>query len=241
MAKQLFCRARSSWQALSLRSSYLRNNRRNGSPSSESSAIRNFTAWRIPLGSKLRSFPPDRVRFDDADGEIGDRPRRADVRRFAARSLPLTKTSRSRRLQRWNNLSAILFRCSASLSLFLGSFSALALVLASIGIYGVISYSVAQRKKEIGIRMALGAQSGDVFRMMIGQGAKIAGAGVLIGILASLCLTRFMTSLLFCVSSADPLTFAAVTVALVLTAMLASYIPVRRTLRVDAVSTLRCE
>jgi putative ABC transport system permease protein len=123
----------------------------------------------------------------------------------------------------------------------LGSFSALALVLAAIGIYGVISYSVAQRTQEIGIRMALGAKPGDVLRMVIAQGAKLAGAGVVIGIVASLGLTRLMTNLLFSVSSSDPATFAAMAIALALIAMLASYIPARRTSRVDPMSALRCE
>ena len=123
----------------------------------------------------------------------------------------------------------------------LGSFSALALVLAAIGIYGVISYSVAQRTQEIGIRIALGARPGVVLRMVIVQGAKIAGAGILIGLVASFALTRLMTNLLFSVSPADPATFTAVTVALAVIAMLASYIPARRTLRVNPMSALRCE
>ena len=123
----------------------------------------------------------------------------------------------------------------------LGAFSGLALVLSAIGIYGVISYSVAQRTQEIGIRMALGAQPGDVLRMVIRQGAKIAGAGILIGIVASLGLTRLMTKLLFSVHPADPATFAAVTITLGLIALLACYIPARRTLRVDPVSALRSE
>ena len=123
----------------------------------------------------------------------------------------------------------------------LGFFSALALVLAAIGIYGVISYSVAQRTQEIGIRMALGAQPGHVLRMVIAQGGKIAGAGILIGIAASFGLTRLMSKLLFSVHPADPVTFAAVTITLALIALLACYIPARRTLRVDPVSALRSE
>jgi putative ABC transport system permease protein len=123
----------------------------------------------------------------------------------------------------------------------LGCFSALSLVLAGVGIYGVISYSVAQRLREIGIRVALGAQTSDVLRLVMTQGAKIAMAGVLTGIAASFCLTRFMTKLLFSVSSADPLTFAAVAAAILLTALLACYIPARRALRADPVTTLRCE
>jgi len=123
----------------------------------------------------------------------------------------------------------------------LGAFSALALLLAAVGIYGVISYSVAHRTQEIAIRMAVGAQPGDVLRLLIAQGAKLAGCGLLMGVLASLGLTRLMTNLLFSVSSADPGTFAAVTIALALVAMLASYIPARRTLRVDPMRALRCE
>ena len=123
----------------------------------------------------------------------------------------------------------------------LGCFSALALVLAAIGVYGVISWSVAQRTHEIAIRIALGAQPGSVLRMVLAQGAKIAATGALIGVPASLALTRLMKSLLFSVSSADPLTFAAVIVALALIALLACWIPARRTLRVDPVTVLRCE
>ncbi len=123
----------------------------------------------------------------------------------------------------------------------LGLFSALALVLAAIGIYGVISYSVAQRTHEIGIRMALGAQHKDVLHMILRQGVKIAIAGVAIGVVVSLGLTQLMSSLLFSVSAADPLTFAGVAILLVLVAMLACYIPARRALRVDPMVALRYE
>jgi putative ABC transport system permease protein len=123
----------------------------------------------------------------------------------------------------------------------LGCFSALALLLAGVGIYGVISYSVAQRKREIGIRMALGAQPGDVLGMLVAEGSKIAMAGVLTGLAASFCLTRLMTKLLYSVSSADPITFVVVASATMLTALLASYVPARRALRADPMGTLRCE
>ena len=125
--------------------------------------------------------------------------------------------------------------------ILLGAFSGLALVLAAIGIYGVISYSVAQRTHEIGIRMALGAQPIDVLRMVLKQGAKIAFAGVAIGVMVSLGLTQLMSSLLFSVSAADPLTFAGVAILLVLVALLACYIPARRALRVDPMVALRYE
>jgi putative ABC transport system permease protein len=125
--------------------------------------------------------------------------------------------------------------------ILLGLFSGLALVLAAIGIYGVISYSVAQRAQEIGIRMALGAQTGDVQKMILAQGAKIAGAGVAIGIAAAFGLTRLLTKLLYSVSAADPFTFGGVALVLIVVAMLACYIPARRTMRVDPVVALRCE
>jgi len=125
--------------------------------------------------------------------------------------------------------------------ILLGLFSGLALVLAAIGIYGVISYSVAQRTHEIGIRMALGADRSGVLRMILAQGVKIAAVGVVIGMAASLGLTRLMVKLLFDVSAADPLTFAAVALVLVLVAMLACYIPARRALRVDPIIALRYE
>lgn len=125
--------------------------------------------------------------------------------------------------------------------ILLALFSALSLILAAIGIYGVISYAVAQRAHEIGIRLALGAQSGDVVRMILAQGVTIAGAGVVFGICGALGLTRLMGKLLFAVSAADPSTFAAVSVVLLLISMLACYVPARRTLRVDPMIALRDE
>jgi putative ABC transport system permease protein len=125
--------------------------------------------------------------------------------------------------------------------ILLGLFSGLALVLAGIGIYGVIAYSVAQRSKEIGIRMALGARRGDVMRLVLAQGAKISAAGIVIGSAASLGLTRLLANLLYSVSAFDPATFAVVAFLLALIAMLASYIPARRTLRVDPLIALRQE
>ena len=125
--------------------------------------------------------------------------------------------------------------------ILLGLFSALALVLAAIGIYGVISYAVAQRTQEIGIRLALGAQPGDVVRMVLRDGTIITGAGVLVGVTVAFGLTRLMASLLFSVSAADPLTFAAVTLVVIFIAMAACFIPARRTLRVDPVVALRNE
>jgi predicted permease len=125
--------------------------------------------------------------------------------------------------------------------LLLASFGVLALLLASIGMYGVISYSVMQRTQEIGIRMALGAERRSVFRMVLSQGARLAGVGIAIGLLAALGLTRVMSSFLFGVQPTDPLTFAIVSLLLVGTALLACYLPARRATRVDPMIALRHE
>jgi putative ABC transport system permease protein len=126
-----------------------------------------------------------------------------------------------------------------SMMLLLGVFSATALILAVVGIYGVISYSVAQRTQELGIRIALGASRSDIFGLVIGNGLKVALAGILVGLVASYGLTRLMASLLFQTSATDPIIFAASAALFAIVAMLASYLPARRAMRISPTDALR--
>jgi len=127
------------------------------------------------------------------------------------------------------------------LSLLLGSFSVIALLLAAVGIYGVMAYSVSQRTQEIGVRVALGATTRNVLSMVIGQGLKLTVVGLAVGLTGSFLLSRVMASLLFEISPTDPLTFAMVGIGLAAVALLACFVPARRAAKVDPMVALRYE
>jgi putative ABC transport system permease protein len=141
-------------------------------------------------------------------------------------------------LHGWVSEAASGPRSTASLFVI---FAALALALGAVGIYGVISYSVAQRTREIGIRMALGARRQEVLLLIVGQCARLASLGVAIGLAGALLLTRLMSSLLYGVGAADPATYASVAILLVVVALAASYLPARRAMRMDPAIALRHE
>jgi putative ABC transport system permease protein len=125
--------------------------------------------------------------------------------------------------------------------LLLMAFAALALVLAAVGIYGVMSYAVHQRTSEIGVRLAIGAEEKDILKMIVLDGARLAGLGLAIGLPLAVGLSRTLTSLLFRTISADPLTYGLVSVLLGIVALLACYLPARRAARVNPLIALRAE
>jgi len=124
---------------------------------------------------------------------------------------------------------------------FTGTFASLALLLTAIGIYGVVTYSVAQRTREMGLRMALGANRGDVLRLVIGQGMRAVLIGISVGFVAALTLTRLIKTMLFGTSATDPWTFGAVLLVLISVSVLACYVPARRAAALDPLIALRYE
>jgi ABC-type antimicrobial peptide transport system permease subunit len=125
--------------------------------------------------------------------------------------------------------------------MLLGTFAGVALLLAAIGLYGVIAYSVTQRINETGVRMALGAQRSDVLKLIVGQGAQLAVIGIGLGLAIALGLMRVMSKLLFGIHATDPLTFCATAALIFVVALAASTIPALKAIRVDPVVALRCE
>jgi len=123
----------------------------------------------------------------------------------------------------------------------LGSFAAAALLLAAIGIYGLLAYAVGQRRRELGIRLALGASRGDVMSQVVGDGIRLAVAGIVIGVVIALAITRLLSALLYGVGASDPMTFVGVVALLALVSLVASYLPARRAARVDPMVALRYE
>jgi putative ABC transport system permease protein len=140
-----------------------------------------------------------------------------------------------------DDLIAQALQMPRSLSLLVGGFAIVALVLSIVGIYGVMAYYVQQHSKEIGIRVALGGSPADVFRLIVGQGMQVVASGVVFGLLTALVLTRLMSSLLFGIGAADTFTFVAVTIVLLGVALAACCVPARRAVAVQPASVLRDE
>jgi ABC-type antimicrobial peptide transport system permease subunit len=138
------------------------------------------------------------------------------------------------------HLSLALFPMRTS-GLLLGILGLVALILSVSGLFGVVAYSVSQRTRELGIRMALGARFGDVLRLVMRQGLRLAIIGMIVGIAGALALTRLLQAFLFGITATDPATFTAVPVALLAAALLASWLPARRAAKVDPIVALRTE
>ena len=171
-----------------------------------------------------------------ARGAVG--PTLADVRREARALDPRALVVRFQSVRAALADAIALERMGAKL---LSLFGLLALTLAAVGIYGVVSFAVTERTREMGVRMALGAARAEILRLMLARSLRPVVAGIAAGAVAALALGRFVASLLFGVAPGDPATFAAVAVALLAVALLASYVPARRATRVDPVAALRAE
>jgi putative ABC transport system permease protein len=162
----------------------------------------------------------------------------ANVRREARELDPNLAIFDVKTMEEWLS-GSMARRRFAMLSLVL--FAVVAMLLSAVGIYGVMSYTVAQRTRELGIRVALGAQARDVLRLIVSQGMLLAGIGLGIGLAGAVALTRVMSSLLFGVSATDPITFAVIALALAGVAFVACWVPARRATKVDPLVALRYE
>jgi putative ABC transport system permease protein len=151
---------------------------------------------------------------------------------------PAQPLSQVRLLHDWLEESAAQPRFTTTLS---GVFAIVALLLAAVGVYGVLSYSVAQRAQEIGVRMAIGAERAEILRLVLRGGMAAALPGIALGLLGALALSRVLGTLLFEVGARDPLTYAAAGVALALVALIACYVPAARATRIDPMTALRAE
>jgi hypothetical protein len=169
----------------------------------------------------------------------GDLARLAAAVRSAVRSVdrnvPVTD------IQTMQQIAAASISGSRTQAWTIGSFAIVGLILAALGVYGVVSYSVAQRTREMGIRTALGAQPGDLLRMTLRGGMILVGSGLALGLVGSLALTRVIRLLVYAVTPTDPVTYVAVSVLLLAVALVAAYIPARRASRVDPMAALRWE
>jgi len=183
-------------------------------------------------GMNENSMPTILMRTDAPEGEI--LPAARAIFHSVAPDAPVTFSTFTEEMGGW--LADRRF-----LLLLMGAFAASALVLVSVGLYGVIAFFVTRRTQEIGIRMAIGANRSNILRLVIGEGLRMAIAGVAVGVIASLMLARLLSSLLFDVSPADPLTFSAFVLVLVLVTVTACYVPARRAMRVDPAKALRYE
>jgi predicted lysophospholipase L1 biosynthesis ABC-type transport system permease subunit len=182
--------------------------------------------------------PTDRMRMLTVRSSLGPAELTATVRRevlLLDRNVPLTN------IQTMHERAAEVTSRTRFIAIVMGLFAGLAVLMAGVGIYGVMAYSVSARTRELGIRMALGAQGGDVILLVLKGGMSLAGIGIGVGLLASLALTRLMKGLLFGVGANDPLTFGTITLLLLAVAGLACWLPARRATNVDPLVAVRCD